>query len=784
MKSAADTAAEMGDARRLCQVPAGIECIVHQINTSSQSIQPNVGNPLTDRDYEALERSWIDRTTADQAQLRRVDDLDGAELLGRKPSDHCGGILFRYFWPGEAHNQLDIIRRDIADFTYEDGKRKEVGKYLAPIESRNHLYFHRMTLPAWLSEADIPIVITEGEKKTLALWRLAFHGLSETQDLPRFLPIGLRGVYGYRGKIARELLEDGRYQPVKGPLPEMDLIEWEMRRVTILFDANVRTNMQVRSARRDLAEYLTGRGAQVFFAIPPKREGINGVDDHLAADGPDKVLKLINEAKGPIPANKSSAADQAAKEEQLYEGVEWLQGLDEKLYAVVTENDHRRTLLLGSRSFRSWLIRKLCQVNGRSPSASTIQDALNHCTAMADQQPSTAEVGVRVLQGDAGVVFLDLCNEHSEAVRIDSAGWRVVRNPPVHFRKPRGLQPLPAPLPDGDLKALKRLCNAPDDRTFILICSWLLGSLSPSGPYPILVLQGEQGSAKSTTAKILRSLVDPAKPAVRAMPREERDLMIAANNNWIQNFDNISAMPAWLMDAQCRISTGGGFATRELHSDNEETLFDAKRPQILNGIDDIATQADFMDRCIVVTLPVIPDQSRILEEDLWKEFDDLRPRILGALLNAVSMAVKFAPTIQLPAYPRMADFTRWICGACKGGRLPFSADRFLKTYAQNRDESIGVSIEASPLASSIVHISNEPSWQGWEGTATELLDDLNKHASESVQKNRRWPRDVRSLGGQLRRITPLLRQQGINIEFQRSDHGRQRVISIQKNGAK
>lgn len=40
--------------------------------------------------------------------------------------------------------------------------------------------------------------------------------------------------------------------------------------------------------------------------------------------------------------------------------------------------------------------------------------------------------------------------------------------------------------------------------------------------------------------------------------------MIAANNSWCLAYDDLSHVPPWLSDALCRLSTGGGFATREL----------------------------------------------------------------------------------------------------------------------------------------------------------------------------------------------------------------------------
>jgi len=106
--------------------------------------------------------------------------------------------------------------------------------------------------------------------------------------------------------------------------------------------------------------------------------------------------------------------------------------------------------------------------------------------------------------------------------------------------------------------------NLKSDNDFVLVVAWLVAPLRNSGPYPVLALSGEQGSAKSTLTAILRELLDPNTAPLRALPREDRDLFIAATNGHVLAFDNVSGLPAWLSDTLCRLATGGGFAVRQL----------------------------------------------------------------------------------------------------------------------------------------------------------------------------------------------------------------------------
>jgi hypothetical protein len=171
-----------------------------------------------------------------------------------------------------------------------------------------------------------------------------------------------------------------------------------------------------------------------------------------------------------------------------------------------------------------------------------------------------------------------------------------------------------------------------------------------------MVLLGEQGSAKSTFSAMMRALVDPNTAPLRALPREERDLFIAANNGHVLAFDNVSALSAWLSDAICRLATGGGFAMRQLYTDQEEVLFDARRPIILNGIEDFVSRPDLADRAVFLRLEAISEERRRPETEIWAAFEVERPRILGALLDAVVVGLRRLSETRLPKLPRMADF--------------------------------------------------------------------------------------------------------------------------------
>jgi hypothetical protein len=186
----------------------------------------------------------------------------------------------------------------------------------------------------------------------------------------------------------------------------------------------------------------------------------------------------------------------------------------------------------------------------------------------------------------------------------------------------------------------------------VLVVAWLLGALRAGGPYPVLAIAGEQGSAKTVLSKFLRALIDPSVAPVRALPRDERELFIAASNGHVLAFDNLSGLPPWLSDTLCRLTSGGAFSTRRLFTDQDEILFTAARPIILNGIEDIVTRPDLADRAILLTLAPIAERQRRPEHALWREFELARPYILGALLDAAAHGLQMLPQVRLQQLPR------------------------------------------------------------------------------------------------------------------------------------
>jgi hypothetical protein len=455
----------------------------------------------------------------------------------------------------------------------------------------------------------------------------------------------------------------------------------------------------------------------------------------------------------------------------LGSGIELFHDSDQHGWASVRVGQHFENYPLRSRAFHLFMLRTYYLDTGESPGSHALRAALEIFEARALFDGPEQAIHLRVAE-HGGKLYLDLCDSEWRAVEIDTEGWRIVDRAPARFRRARGSQPLPVPVLGGCIEELRPFLNVDHDG-WVLIKAFLVASLKPAMPYPILVAKGEQGAGKSTGCRVITSLIDPRTSALRGAPREVRDLVAAARNAWLVCFDNLSHLPNDLADAACRLATGGGFGGRELYSDHDEAVFDATRPLVFNAIPDLgAARPDFLDRALIVEFNDIRPEQRRDEHQFWLQFELARPRILGALLDAVVAGLRKLPAVRFERLPRMADFATWAT-ACENG-LEKRQGEFLRTYQANLVGGRNLALESSPLFEPLEALARE----GFCGTAAELLDALNRIALDPARRSASWPKAPNALANALRRMAGNLRSAGIETQFARTDHRGTRTISV------
>lgn len=557
-----------------------------------------------------------------------------------------------------------------------------------------------------------------------------------------------------------------------------------------LFEGDRRITIEIERAGKQ-AQFVTARNcssvlhsAELRLAKPDERAAfVAGIPnrDKLERDEIGReLIQLLDQYRATQQINdadddgKDSAATRLVR---LAEDARLIHNPDGDGFAILSIDGHKETWSLRSKGFKRWLVRRFFDTYQKAPGSQAVQDALGVIEGKAVYDGEERKIFVRVGEQD-GKIYLDLADDEWRAVEIDSDGWRVVATPPIEFRRAKGMLPLPVPEPGGRIEDLRPFLNLDNGDLWTLMLGSLVMKFRPRGPYNVDVFTGGQGCGKTTRARVIRSLVDPSSADTRSAPRELRDLQIAATNEWLPVFDNLSRIPEWLSDGFCCLSTGGGMRTRELYSDNEESIFSTMRPLILTSITEVVERPDLLDRSIIFNLPEIEKSDRKPERRFWVEFERARPRILGALLDAVSCALRREDGVVIEDASRLADFERWAIAAEPAfGLRPGS---FLSAYRKNQSSANELALEASPVTDSFIKFAEKE--RDWIGTARELFDLLIEGREDDEIKRMRdqgFPKAPNALSAALRRLAPNLKDQGIDIEFGiRNDRKGSRKIRI------
>lgn len=458
------------------------------------------------------------------------------------------------------------------------------------------------------------------------------------------------------------------------------------------------------------------------------------------------------------------------------EGAELWHSPEKVAYATINVNGHFEHCKLDSVAFKRWFAGRVYELTSAVPSGQILSDALRVLELKAVADGACHKPLTRTGKLD-GIIWLDLCDDEWRAVKITIDGWKIVDTPKVKFVRSEVMAALPEPEGGNFIEELRGFVNAGED-DFKLLVGWLIAALwGGSSEFPVLALGGEQGSGKSTMARLLRGLVDPSAVDALSIPKDDRDFFTMAMTGHVLSFDNVSKIAPWFSDCCCRISTGAGFLTRKLQTDGEPFWFQGSRPLILNGIPSLTDRADLADRALTVRLIRIDETDRRSGDERWAEWELVRPRVLGTLLDAVSASLRRYDDIKLDKMPRMAAFAKLMAAAEPA--LGWSEGDFMTAYEANRRMTSEASFEADPVAGAICDFIKEqciPVGEFWEGTATALHDALNKVVTEDQKRSNFWPKKVNALGNAVERAAPLLRNKG--IQMHKRSTGSQRLIKF------
>lgn len=436
-------------------------------------------------------------------------------------------------------------------------------------------------------------------------------------------------------------------------------------------------------------------------------------------------------------------------------------------YAAAKVKDHVEVLLLTSTRFRNWLCRMYYQKKNQILNGEDVSNALNILKADAEFGGKSRKLHLRVA-GDREAIYYDLTNPDWQAVKITARGWEIVESPGIFVRyNNQQAQVYPSRTYDPDIfEKFLNLTNIKTEDGKLLLKCYIVSLLFPDIPIPALMLHGEQGSAKSTLQKLVKTLIDPSSVELLSFPRDISELVQKLSHNRIAYFDNVSHIRDWISDELCKAVTGSGFSKRMLYTNDDDVIYNFRRAIGFNGVNLGATKADLLDRGLIIELQRILDDKRRKEKEIWAEFEHLRSQLLGYIFDVTAKALKLLKegSIDLKEHPRMADFAE--VGEAISLALGNKPDEFLSAYYRNIGLQTQEAVEANPVAQAIGRFMQDK--DAWSGSFAGLLDELVQVASNELKidtnRIKSWPKSPSLLSRRINEVKTNLRQLGIVVE--------------------
>ena len=438
-------------------------------------------------------------------------------------------------------------------------------------------------------------------------------------------------------------------------------------------------------------------------------------------------------------------------------------------YCVLSQQKIRRILKLQSRDFRKWLAGSYYRETKEAANDNAISSVIMILDARATYEGEMHELSNRYVKRD-DVIYIDIADENCSVIKITPSGWEIMQSPPILFRRYSHQKPLPTPAIGGRLSSLHDHLSIKSDGDKWLVEAWLVACAFPGIPRPAILFHGSQGSSKTTSARCLKSIVDPSLTESVDLGKNPSELAQILDHHGIPSFDNLSSISSSAADLLCRAVSGGAFSKRELYSDDNDIILVFQRAMILTGINIPTHAPDLLDRMLLIELERISPDKRVDETTFWSNFDAHKSMLFGALLDAVVGTLKHLPTIKLNRMPRMADFARIACAYAE--YTGNGADKMLNVIMQHTVRQTEEVLDSDPLAPYIRAFVKKH--KHWEGTPSELLTLLNQ--SVPMPHPVDYPKNASGLSRQLNVLKATLNDVGISITTLKSGEGRKIIL--------
>ena len=488
----------------------------------------------------------------------------------------------------------------------------------------------------------------------------------------------------------------------------------------------------------------------------------------------DRCLSLdVGDGECKDSLKKGSQADQLLKMVMERDDVILFKDERDMSYISLNINGHRESLKCGSSNVKDLLSYEFYKKHKKTIGAEVIKSVISVLEGKAKYTGERIKLENRVAFRD-GKLWCDLTNKDWQAVKITDESWSVVSDPPILFKRFSHQDQQVLPAVNGNAELLLKYFNVKNQEHKLLLMVYLISCFIPDFPHPALVVFGSQGSAKSTLSKLLRRIIDPSLLEVVNLPKEQKELIQKLDHHYFTFFDNVSFISEETSDSFCKAITGSGFSKRVLYTDDDDMIYNFMRCIGINGISVVATRPDLLERSLVVELDRIEESERKQERDIYEDFNENLPFIMGGIFDVLVKTLKIKPTIKLDKLPRMADFMVWGCAITEA--LGYNKEDFINAYNRNINDQTKIALNDNSVALAILLLMKNR--EEWSGTATQLLSELNRQDTWMDGYGTNFPKAANILTRRLNEIKVNLKS--IGIVYESSNTGDERIITLKK----
>ena len=423
---------------------------------------------------------------------------------------------------------------------------------------------------------------------------------------------------------------------------------------------------------------------------------------------------------------------------------------------------------------RNWLVKEYHRYDFKKHD---IDEICGYLSAIAEVDGEERLLGVRLSKtiddsGNPKEVYYD--TKTDLAVKVSADGWETIPTP-IRFKRfsQQLRQDLPMKTESRNLELLREFVNIQDDSDFLVFMVFAVSLFVPDSPSVLLCMNGDMGAGKSASLRLLVKLVDPSSliEGMR-MTWKTEDLIRVSSKNAVLFFDNVSSITDYQSDDLCKICTGSSLSKRKLYTDEDELIYRVQRPVLISGIPRLIHRADLSDRSIILTVKRLNEKQRKTQGELDARLQELKPRILGAIFNVLSDAIRKYKTIEPKEKPRVMDWYKLAC-AIADSLDGHNQSEFETAFKKVQERQLDYALQESPVALAAKFLVDKCRGK-WSGSATELLglvlpEGVLQYSQEELdyisylQENPYWPKNASVLGKELARCRSTLEACGIEV---------------------